>query len=419
METIHTLVFEDAQVEQLYPITLGRPAFAITCGGARLIDGLQRWGGPVSASVRPYLRDLVAADFPALRACHNGRVEKAAGMVLAVNAALVPSISVFERLDGMIRCGRPGIVRYKDRIAAALLPSGQHSIADLAADRFGAALRNLPDALPCEELPLLEYPWDVIRHHLKIFNENLEERLRRGTYTEIRDGVFVAEGVELGDYLAVDVKNGPIVIEAGAKVGPHAFLRGPLLLGPNSKILEHASIKDFTCLGNTAKAGGEVEATIIESYSNKQHHGFLGHSYVGSWVNLGAGTSNSDLKNTYGEVNLEFRGAKYSTGMQFLGCFLGDYVKSAINTSIFTGKIVGPGSMLYGFVTTNVSSFVNYARTFDQITEIPVEVLVATQARMFARRGVTQRPCDAQLLRSMHELTRHERVEIAEEPLTL
>ena len=91
--------------------------------------------------------------------------------------------------------------------------------------------------------------------------------------------------------------------------------------------------------------------------------------------------------------------------MQFVGAIVGDYAKTAINTGIFTGKTVGVCSMVYGFVTTNVPSFVNYARLFGQVTEAPVEVMVATQRRMFERRGVTQRPCDVQLLHDMYRLT--------------
>ncbi len=215
-----------------------------------------------------------------------------------------------------------------------------------------------------------------------------------------------------------DTKAGPIVLEAGATVGPHSFLAGPVHLGANSRVLEHAALKHAVALAHTTKIGGEIEASIIEPYSNKQHHGFLGHSYLGSWVNLGAGTCNSDLKNTYGPVNMEYRGRKISTGMQFVGAIIGDYSKTAINTGIFTGKVIGVGSMVYGFVTTNVPSFVNYARSFSQVSEAPVEVLVATQRRMFERRQVEQRPCDIQLLHDMHELTAHER-QLPGEPLSL
>src|SRR5205814_487560 len=129
-------------------------------------------------------------------------------------------------------------------------------------------------------------------------------------------------------------------------------------------------------------------------------------------------TCNSDLKNTYGQVNMEYHGQKVPTGMQFIGTIVGDYAKSAINTGIFTGKTVGVCSMLYGFVTTNVPSFVNYARIFGQVTELPVSVMEQTQARMFKRRKVEQRPCDVKLLSDMYDLTRNER-QIAGEPLSL
>jgi len=247
---------------------------------------------------------------------------------------------------------------------------------------------------------------------------NLDERLHLGTYQEIADGVFAAPGATLGQYAVTDTKAGPILLEENARIGPHCYLSGPAHLGPKARIIEHSAIKDGVALGHTTKIGGEIEASIIEPYTNKQHYGFLGHSYLGSWINMGAGTCNSDLKNTYGQVNMEYNGRKVPTGMQFVGVIVGDYAKTAINTGIFTGKTIGVCSMVYGFVTTNVPSFVNYARLFGQVTETPVDVMVATQARMFERRNVTQRPCDVQLLHAMYELTRHER-QLAGEPLSL
>jgi glucose-1-phosphate thymidylyltransferase len=257
-----------------------------------------------------------------------------------------------------------------------------------------------------------------VRHNLEQFSASLNHRLEAGGYREIADGVFAADGATLGQYCVADASKGPILLYAGATVGPYCFLRGPAYLGPKSKIIEHSAIKDAVSLGHTTKIGGEVEASIVEPYTNKQHHGFLGHSYVGSWINLGAGTCNSDLKNTYGPVKMDYRGEQVSTGMQFVGCIMGDYAKSAINTGISTGKTVGCCSMVYGFVTTNVPSFVNYARLFGQVTELPPEVMIATQQRMFARRGVEQRPCDTALIHAMYALTRNER-QLAGEPLAL
>ncbi len=224
----------------------------------------------------------------------------------------------------------------------------------------------------------------------------------------MREGLFVAENVTLGEQLVTDTKQGPIVIDHDAVVGPLCYLRGPVYVGPKARIIEHASIKDAVSLGHTTKVGGEVEASVLEPYSNKVHHGYLGHSYLGSWVNFGAGTTNSDLKNTYGPVNMEYRGRKIGTGMQFVGCFVGDYVKTAINTSIFTGKTIGVCSMVYGFVTANVPAFCNYAKSFGQVTDLPPGQMIAFQQRIFARRQVDQRECDIQLLRDLYEMARRE-----------
>jgi glucose-1-phosphate thymidylyltransferase len=268
------------------------------------------------------------------------------------------------------------------------------------------------------KIPTLEYAHDIVKHQMLIMNDNLEDRVKHGNYKEAADGVFVSAELPLGQFCVTDTKSGLIIFESGVSVGHYSFFKGPIYVGNNVRINEMTSLKGAVTLCHTSKVGGEVEAAIIESYSNKQHHGFLGHSYLGSWINLGAGTCNSDLKNTYGEVVMEYSNRKVKTGMQFVGCFIGDYAKTAINTSIFTGKTIGSCSMVYGFVTTNVPSFVNYARSFGQVTETAIETLVQTQARMFARRGVTQRPCDIQLLRDIYEMTKHER-QLANEPLSL
>jgi UDP-N-acetylglucosamine diphosphorylase / glucose-1-phosphate thymidylyltransferase / UDP-N-acetylgalactosamine diphosphorylase / glucosamine-1-phosphate N-acetyltransferase / galactosamine-1-phosphate N-acetyltransferase len=384
-----------------------------------------------------------------------------AGNVLFVNARLVPSIAVFERLKQLAQSGREGIVTAADdksSVAAALVNFDSHKQASgLQVPRADGlpALFNSLNLPPLQfDLPLLKYPHDVLRHHLACCREDLEYRIRTGPpqsyptasgpsgshpvtqhpgYREVRDGVFVAENVTLGEYLVTDTKNGPVVIDHDATIGPFCFLRGPVYIGPCAKVNEHAALKDCVSLGHHTKIGGEVEGSIIEPFSNKQHAGFLGHSYVGSWVNIGAGTCNSDLKNTYGTVNMEYfplplgegcgEGAgdkpmqKISTGMQFVGCFIGDYAKTAINTSIFTGKTIGVCSLVYGVVTSNVPSFCNYARSLTAskenddsgITDLPAEVMISIQQRMFARRQMTQRDCDVQLIRDLYSQARRQR----------
>jgi len=413
------IVFEDEFVSRLHPITTGRPAYAVTCGGYRLIDWLRELETPLQGIVRPNLAGIQELDFPDLATGPNGDDESA----LLVNARLVPSVSVFRALQKLTKSDRTGIVRDGDDVAAVVqsngtsAPDGQLGVANLK-DHFGQADVDNLDDLSDVRLPLFQYPHDVVRHHMEIIDEGLAYRIAEGGYVEIADGVFAADGATLSEYVVTDTSQGPIVLDKDASVGSHSYLCGPALLGCNCRVKEHAAVKDRVALGHTTKIGGEIESSIVEPYTNKQHHGFLGHCYLGSWINLGAGTCNSDLKNTYGKINMEYDGERVETGMQFLGCIMGDYSKTAINTGIFTGKTIGACSMVYGFVTTNVPSFVNYARSFGQVTELPPQVMQQTQQRMFARRDVEQRPCDIRLLHDMFELTRHER-QLAGDPLSL
>lgn len=410
------ICFEDEHVDQLRPITQARPAYAITAASLRLIDLVERIaesvGGVVSGAVRPYLEAIQKLDYGLTT---PGPVELDQS-VLLINARLVPTIEIIPALRDLARRTSSAVVLDRDdSVLAALFTSAElASLANRSVDQSPPRIRSLLESAPSlprheSSLSLFGWPHEVISWHMREMSTALQWRLEHEEYSEIADGVFVKSGVEIGDYAAIDTSEGPILLGENVKVGPFSYLSGPVYAGPNGRVIEHAALKDGVALGHTVKIGGEVEASVIESYTNKQHHGFLGHSYLGSWINLGAGTCNSDLKNTYGKINIHYGQQKVATGMQFLGCFIGDYSKTAINTSIFTGKVIGVCSMMYGFVTSNVPSYVNYARLFGQTALLPPEVMINTQKRMFSRRKVEQRECDRQLIRDMYDLSADER----------
>lgn len=459
--------FEDERVAKLAPIIHARPAYAITCAGYRLVDWLEKLASQYSdmklvGDVREYLNVIQSADYglePVPQSLAAGDASAAdITDILLVNARLVPSLGNFESLRELIRgerfavimsCGERGETemdpdgdaepRAEGDVLAAWLPAAEvakaltHAKAAAAetlegGKKLGARRKATRDeervATTCHvlcrhavttaarsPLKLHEFRWphDVVSAHMKCINGSTEHRIAAGNYTQLADGVFVGEGVSMGEYESIQTGGGAIILDDNVSVGPFCYLEGPMYAGANTRIIEHSSIKDGVSLGHTTKIGGEVEASVIEPFTNKQHHGFLGHSYLGSWINLGAGTCNSDLKNTYGKINIQYGEEKVATGMQFLGCIMGDYSKSAINTGIFTGKVIGVCSMMYGFVTGNVPSYVNYARLFGQTSLLPPEVMVSTQGRMFARRKTVQRQADIDLIHAMYHGTDLER----------
>jgi glucose-1-phosphate thymidylyltransferase len=406
------ILFEDHLLSDMNPIVLTRPAFAVTCACWTLYDiAAEAAVAPPGWVVRGYLGKLAARRYPS-----NPPGD---GPKLLLNASIVPDTRYAAKFRELAAAARPFVATAGGRVSAAFIPAGAPAPRPLTSENITPWLLELKLPLLEEELfRTLDHQFEVVKHLEPLFSANIVHRIHRGAYREVKPGVFAAEGVRIADSAAFHTASGPVVFERDVEVRDFAYFEGPVHVDARSRVIERASLKENVSIGETCKIGGEVEASIIEGFSNKQHHGFLGHSYVGSWVNLGAGTSNSDLKNTYGEVRLEFPHRRVDTGMQFLGCVIGDYAKSAINTSIFTGKIIGVSSMLYGFIGSNVASFCNYARSFGQITECPVDQAILIQKRMFERRGITQAPEDAELLKCVFELTRAERL-ITDEPPAL
>lgn len=416
------LIIEDLGVERLAPVVLARLSCGVTCGGLRLVDLLEWSGADCFGLTRSHLQTIQKLDYPMLKdpRLANGKDRPK----LVLSSRLVPSAATFESIRNWLSDNKSSETRWiydsnsPDAEAVGVVhPTDTYEeILSIGRNYFG---QKAPDKRSSQDFSsmvaqAMKYPHDIIAQHMACLASNLELLISKGEYRQLQDGVFVGSDVSLASPLVLDPKSGPILLERNVQVGPFSLLRGPLYLGAKCKVLEHASLKDGVCAGHTTKIGGEVEASIVEPYSNKQHHGFLGHSYVGSWVNLGAGTCTSDLKNTYGLISMDYPSGRTATDMQFLGCFIGDYSKTAINTSIFTGKWIGVCSALYGFVTSNVPSFTNYAKLFGQVATLPTSVMQSTQQRMFSRRSVVQRPCDIELLHSLFELTRSEREASAE-----
>jgi UDP-N-acetylglucosamine diphosphorylase/glucosamine-1-phosphate N-acetyltransferase len=158
------------------------------------------------------------------------------------------------------------------------------------------------------------------------------------------DVISLGAAVEPG--VVFDVRSGPIVLEAGVEVRHGTRLEGPLFAGPRTRIL--GGYIRGSVFGPECRVRGEIANSVFLGYANKAHDGFLGHSIVGHWVNLGAGTTTSNLKNTYGLVRLTAAGEQIATGRLNVGTFFGDHAKTAIGTMLGTGTIVSAGANVFG-----------------------------------------------------------------------
>lgn len=162
-----------------------------------------------------------------------------------------------------------------------------------------------------------------------------------GSHLLNRDAIHIGSGSKVKPCAVIDAEDGPVWIGENVTIFPHTYIQGPAWIGNGSLIQPGAVVHAGTTIGPVSKIGGEIEGSIIQGYSNKQHDGFLGHSYVGSWVNIAADCINSDLKNTYGNIRVPVNGRNVETGKMFVGMFVGDYSKAGINVSFPTGSVIG------------------------------------------------------------------------------
>lgn len=202
---------------------------------------------------------------------------------------------------------------------------------------------------------LYRHPWDVLDVLGRTIDHDVHA-LRMPDAVLARDRaailgdhpVDVHPTAAIGPHVVIDATNGAVLVDEGATIRPGAVLVGPCAVGRGSIVAEHATIKAATSIGPRCRVGGEVGGTIFQGYANKAHDGHLGDSWVGKWANLGAGTVNSNLLNTYAPVTMRLdpEGPRHRTGRLFMGAVIGDHVKTAIQTRLMTGTSIGTGAMI-------------------------------------------------------------------------
>jgi UDP-N-acetylglucosamine diphosphorylase/glucosamine-1-phosphate N-acetyltransferase len=217
---------------------------------------------------------------------------------------------------------------------------------------------DLPDSVHRDTLPaqtLYRYPWQIVDRLKQTIAHDIHAMPALDSLVPSLDLAIIGDhpvtvhaAARVYPDVTFDAEHGPIFVHAEAVLRPGVILCGPCAIGPGSTVLDRTLIKAHTAIGPRCKVAGEIGATVFQGYSNKAHDGHLGDSYIGKWVNLGAGTTNSNLLNTYSDVSmlLDVGGHRQRTGMTFLGSIIGDHVKTAICTRLMTGTVLGTGAMI-------------------------------------------------------------------------
>jgi len=222
------------------------------------------------------------------------------------------------------------------------------------------------------------------------------------------DAVRLGGRCRLAAGVVLDARRGPIVLGDGVEVGANAVILGPAVVLSETRI-HPLTLVEASTIGPMCRMGGEIRECVIQGYSNKQHSGFLGHSYLGEWVNLGAETTTSDLKNNYGPVRVPIDGRPVDSGERFVGSYVADHTKSAIGSRFSTGSVFGVSCLLYarGFLPKYVPSFTwlggENAETY------ALDRAIETARTVMARRNVDLTPAREALLRHVYESTTEER----------
>ncbi len=336
------VIFEDDQADRFLPLVHTRGVFELRAGATTLRQKIERAVGRKADAV--LTRELVAEVV-------HGRADGAAVNDLSIcRGEETLFVNACVRGSKFSPPARQLALWYGERLVAWRTTDDVSSIRDYAT-LWESARRG-------EREPYgdgwYDYIWDVMLTAPEEIVIDFEAAGRDGVEGQVHDSavvygpphhLFVGHGARIHPFVCIDTRGGPVTIEDGCEIQPFTRIEGPCHVGAGT-ILLGAKLREGCSIGPMCRVGGEVEEAIIHGFSNKYHDGFLGHAYVGEWVNLGALTTNSDLKNDYGSVSVIQAGKTIDTGSRKVGAFIGDHVKTSVATLLNTGTIVGTAAVL-------------------------------------------------------------------------
>ena len=346
-------VFEDQRFSDFFPISSTRAVFDIRFGQSTFLERIIKIfpEHSVSLIVRDEFKELVSERHTNI-AVNPDNIEE---------GLWISSSVIWTRESVELLSDKDTAFMKDDKLVAANLSSSD-------AARWisnGGPLKSELESVKFKNIEVYQcnYLWDIIKFINQSINDDASELkpVDRLDYPHTNlinpDKIFINSAKVMPGAL-INAEKGPVIIDNNAVIYGQTYIEGPAFIGTDTVIKPLTKIVG-SVIGKKCKIGGEVESSVIQGYSNKVHDGHLGDSFLGEWVNLGAGTSNSNLKNNYSSVKISLNENLIDTNSLHIGCFIGDHVKTAIGTLINTGTIIGAASMIstYGFPPVNLPPF--------------------------------------------------------------
>ncbi len=407
-------IFEDQYFSNFFPLVYFRPVYALRSGPTKLREKIERLFPKTSIvyHCRHALTDY-------LREVHHDRYvnEFSEEPTWFVNGRVLADANLHHLLKGTPK--RETVYSREGNIVAAFV--GVEFVRSMKQRVLtNVVSEEMFDGLAGEEVDvvLLRYPWELVQRngeeirndflHLakKMRGKKILGKLLPGTHLLNKPEILIGKGTVVKPGVVLDAEQGPIILGENVTVLSNAVIEGPVFIGNGSNIKAGARIHGNSSIGEMCKVGGEVEASTIHSYSNKQHDGYLGHSYLGSWINIGADTNNSDLKNNYDTVHVYVNGTSVDSNLQFIGLFMGDHSKTGINVMFDTGTVVGVSCNVYGagLPPKYLPSF-SWGNVASSFSAYRLEKSIETAQRVMARRKVKWSPAYERLFTKVFEET--------------
>ena len=406
-------VYEDQFADQLSPIALARPVFELICGRECLRRRLQRWFPTKNwaARVRPWLAETYAEAHPA--AAVNNHLMVTDSPTLMINGRWVPA----SRLNaGEVSLDHAGYI--DGHLAWIALTPDEFSL--LCDADFEQSLLSIARSRRVVEASgiLIQRPWGLVNNNgrqleLDFEDEGVSQQPEFAHVQILGDpaDTYITAETTIDPYVVIDTREGPVSIDRNVHIQSFTRIEGPCHIGQGSKVFR-GLIGKCTTIGAHCRVGGEVEESILHGHVNKYHEGFLGHSYVCPWVNLGAITTTSDLKSDYSNVKVPLQGVPIDSGHYKVGSFIGDHTKTAIDSMFNTGSSIGvmtlvlPGGRL---LPRHIPSFCNVS--FGELAiDWPLDQAIETAKIAMSRRDCKLTEAAERLFRKPHAMTEDERL---------